>query len=105
MPYALLLLDEGSAITLAVGLLKAVPVVVLYGASFYFLLHNRRTSEQKPLGLLLALVLAAIGLYRWPERMLYEEYSYSTLFMACLLFLPLLVAAFVFTCAAQEREE
>jgi cyanate permease len=68
MPYALLLLDEGSAITLAVGLLKAVPVVVLYGASFYFLLHNRRMSEQKPLGLLLALVLAGIGLYMWPER-------------------------------------
>lgn len=41
----------------------------------------------------------------WPERMLYEEYSYSTLFMACLLFLPLLVAALVFTLAAKESKE
>lgn len=96
MPYALLLLDEGSAITLAVFLLKAIQVVLLYGAAFYFLLHNRRRSERKPLGVMMAVLLAAMGVHIWPERALYEEYSYSSLFAACLLFVPLLTAVLVY---------
>jgi hypothetical protein len=96
MPYAILLLDEGSPITGAIFLLKAIPVVLMYGAAFYFLLHNRRMSESKPVGVMLALVLAGIGIRIWPEDRLYEEYSYSALFAAGLLFLPLLAAAWVY---------
>jgi hypothetical protein len=96
MPYAILLLDEGSPITGAIFLLKAIPVVLMYGAAFYFLLHNRRTSESKPVGVMLAIALAAIGIRIWPEDRLYVEYSYSALFAAVLLFLPLLTAAMVY---------
>lgn len=86
-PLALLLLDEGAPITGAIWLFKALGVLVLFGLSFFFLLYKHRTSERKPLGVMLAVLLAYIGLRQWPTHFSYESTKvadYVLVFVLCI---------------------
>lgn len=94
--YALLLLDEGSPIRFGVLLVKAIPLGALYVTALYFLFHNMRTSESKPIGVGIACLLAFIGF-----RLRYDTYeggeasdpNYSLVFLLCI---PLITAGFIY---------
>ncbi|GAA4386854.1 hypothetical protein [Hymenobacter koreensis] len=94
--YAMLLLDEGSSITATIGLFKLLFIVILYATSLYFLLHNWRKSELKPIGLIIAFILAFIGYRSWPVPDMNRTDNtdqYLTVFFLCV---PLVVAGFVY---------
>lgn len=94
--YTPLLLDEGSAITFTALLVKSLAGTVLYGLSLYYLFTKPRTSRSKGLGLGMACLLACIGFSLWPKPDVYGATSTGEYFIVFLLFIPLVLAGFVF---------
>ncbi|UOQ69030.1 hypothetical protein [Hymenobacter volaticus] len=102
---ALLLLDEGSAITNTVFLLKAIPVVFLYVVALLLILPQGRFAEWRPLGFLCSCVLATIGIRIWPTHYSYQQYNTPVLIAAGLLFLPLLLVSIVYLASRETPKQ
>jgi hypothetical protein len=105
MLYPVLLLDEGSPITETIKFVKFLLVVFLYALSFFFLFYNRRTSELKPIGVGLALLLAYVGFRSWPNTYSWEGHTawdYLVVFFLCL---PMMAAGLVYALTSKSPEE
>ena len=105
MLYTVLLLDEGSPITETIKFVKFLLVVVLYALSLFFLFYNRRTSELKPIGVGLALMLAYIGFRTWPSTYSWEGHTAWNYFVVVFLCTPLLAAGLVYALTSKSPEE
>ncbi len=91
-----LLLDEGSPITGTIALFKILVIAVVYVAALYFLLHNWRTSEQKPIGVVLSCLLVFVGVRTWPKDYSWESHTSSDYVLLFFLCTPIVVAILVY---------
>ena len=102
--YGLLLLDD-DILRFAAFLFKAIPTAILYGLALYFLLNKWRTSESKPIGVMLACFVAYIGFRCWPEPDIYGAPSASDYFLVFFLCIPLLTAVFIYLLVGKSAEK
>lgn len=102
--YLILLLSEDYFSGL-IGLFKVAVVACLYALAFFFLFHNRRTSELKPIGVGLALLLAYIGFRTWPDTYSWEGHTSADYLLVLLLCIPLMAAGLVYALTSKSPEQ